>query len=313
VKPFPIVLFAYNRPKHTRLTIESLGRNRGAEDSDLHIFCDGPKNSTHASGVEQVRAYLPSVRGFKSIDIVERDRNLGLANSVIAGVTQILNEHPACIVVEDDMLSSPNFLNFMNEALGVYRNRADIFSVTGYNYPLPIPADYPRDVYLSYRGSSWGWGTWTDRWRKVDWAISDYPRFAEDPVEQALFARGGDDLPGMLKMQMKGKLDSWAIRFDYAHHKHSAFCVHAVRSKIQNIGFDGSGVHCGVSDDYKIDLDAGDGAFRLPPDLNVDPSVLSIFDRRFRRGRGETVSAIGLLSRATRKARKLARGIFAGA
>ena len=312
MKPFPVILFAYNRPEHTRLTIEALCQNRLASASDLHVFSDGPKNNSHAESVKQVRAYLRTVSGFLTVQIIERERNMGLAASVIAGVSQVLNDHPACIVVEDDMQSSPNFLEFMNSALQVYRERRDIFSVTGYNYPLPIPTHYPQDAYLSYRGSSWGWGTWADRWRSIDWSVGDYAKFCADPHDHDLFARGGNDLPGMLKLQLEGKLDSWAIRFAYAHHRNNAFCLHAVRSKIQNIGFDGSGVHCGVSDDYRVELDDGEHAFHLPPDIGPDPLILSLFDARFRSPHSAPNASAKFLSRAVRKARKVARGILAG-
>jgi hypothetical protein len=306
VTPFPVVLFTYNRPEHTRLTVESLRRNKGAADCELHVFSDGPKNERHAAGVDQVRHYLRQIEGFKSVRIIERDRNWGLAASVIAGTSEVLEGHSACIVVEDDMLSSPNFLAFMNEALATFGDRPDIFSVTGYNYPLPIPPDYAQDAYLSYRSSSWGWGTWADRWNKVDWALKDYPHFLTSAHEQALFARGGNDLAPMLKLQMEGKINSWSIRFDYAHYKHNAFCLHAVRSKIQNIGFDGSGVHCGVSDDYKVDLDPGESAFHLPHNLEPDPRILEIFDRRFRPANTAPQQKPSFLSRAVRRARGLA-------
>ena len=309
MNPFPIVLFAYNRPEHTRLTIESLRQNRLAADSDLHIFCDGPKSVQQVQAVGKVRDYLRTIDGFNSIHIVEREENKGLAASIIAGVSQILERHTACIVMEDDMLSAPSFLEFMNAALQVYRDRQNIFSVTGYNYPLPIPADYREDAYLSYRGSSWGWGTWTDRWRKVDWDVSDYGQFVDSALDQSLFRRGGDDLPDMLKLQMEGKLDSWSIRFDYAHHKHRAFCLHPVKSKIQNIGFDGSGVHCGTSSDYQVKLDFSERRARLPPDLQLDPVMVKIFDKRFRTPQSH---AARLLFRAAKKARRLARGLLVG-
>jgi hypothetical protein len=308
---FPIILFTYNRPDHTRLTVESVRRNIGAAESDLYVFCDGPKNDQHAEKVREVRQYLRGIEGFQSVNIVERDANLGLAKSIIAGTSQILEKHAACIVLEDDMLSAPNFLLFMNEALCAYRDRDDIFSVTGYNYPLKIPQDYPYDAYLSYRGSSWGWGTWADRWRKVDWAVQDYAQFSGSAQEQALFARGGNDLPQMLKLQMEGKIDSWAIRFDYAHHKHNAFCLHAVRPKIRNIGFDGSGVHCGVSDEYDVTLDQGSLPFELPADIALDPVILKAFDERFRPAPIQPQN--GARTRLTgklRRMRDLARGVL---
>jgi Glycosyl transferase family 2 len=278
----PIVLFAYDRPDHLRRTLEALAANDGAGESELVVYSDGPRDVDRASSVEAVRAYLRSVSGFRSVSVVERERNLGLANSVIAGVTEVLARSSSVIVMEDDLLTSRNFLAFVNASLSTYEDRPDVFSVTGYNYPLRIPPTYREDAYLSYRSSSWGWGTWRDRWSQVDWAVSDYTEFLTDARAQELFRRGGDDLAPMLERQMAGELDSWSIRFDYAHYKHDAFCVHPVVSKVQNIGFDGSGVHCGDSDDYHVELDPVDRPFHLNPGLAVDARVMRAFDRKFR-------------------------------
>ena len=278
----PVILFTYNRPDHTQKTVEALGANGGARESDLVIYSDGPKREEHRASVMAVRDYLRTITGFGSVSIVERPRNMGLAASVIAGVSEVLERHGRAIVVEDDMITAPDFLSFMNEALTVYQGRPDIFSVTGYNYPLAVPADYRGDAYLSYRSSSWGWGTWADRWQQVDWAMSDYHAFAHDDAALKRFARGGDDLFAMLKLQMEGKLDSWSIRFDYAHYKHDATCLHPVRSRLRNIGFDGSGVHCDVSNEYDVELDSAEKPFLLPPDLEIDPVMLRVFNDRFR-------------------------------
>jgi hypothetical protein len=280
----PILLFVYNRPDHTRKTVDALRANAGAIESDLYIYSDGPKRDRDGDAVRAVRAYLPSIAGFRSINITERANNMGLAASVIAGVSEILERHERAIVVEDDLITAPDFLSFMNEALAVYENRADIFSVTGYNYPLSIPDTYPQDAYLSYRSSSWGWGTWLNRWKKIDWEVSDFKTFLSKAGELEKFARGGDDLLAMLKLQMDGKLDSWSIRFDYAHYKHDATCVHPTRSRLTNIGFDGSGVHCAVSDEYDVALDATPRTFHLPSNLPIDPFMQGIFNERFRPG-----------------------------
>jgi hypothetical protein len=278
----PIVLFTYDRPDHARRTLEALAANRGAAESDLFVYSDGPRTADREGSVRAVREYLKTVTGFRSVTVIEREQNMGLGNSVIAGVTDVLGHADSVVVMEDDLLTANTFLSFVNSALSTYEHQADVFSVTGYNYPLDMPATYREDAYLSYRGSSWGWGTWRDRWSEVDWSVSDYAEFVRDPKAQELFRRGGDDLPVMLEMQMSGELDSWSIRFDYAHFKHDAFCVHPVVSKVQNIGFDGSGIHCDVSDDYDVELDPGDRPFQLRPGLGVDAAVMSAFDRRFR-------------------------------
>jgi hypothetical protein len=302
----PIALFTYDRPDHTRRTVRALAANVGAERSDLFVYSDGPKTADRDGHVRTVREYLRTVAGFKSVTLIEREQNMGLANSVIAGVTEALRRTGSVVVMEDDLLTARNFLPFVNSALSTYERRPDIFSVTGYNYPLKIPSSYPEDAYLSYRGSSWGWGTWEDRWRQVDWSMSDYGDFVRDPQAQSLFRRGGDDLPRMLEMQMAGELDSWSIRFDYAHYKHNAFCVHPVISKVQNIGFDGSGVHCTETDDYDVDLDPGDRPFNLRSDLTVDASVVRAFDRKFRPSRWSVLRVSRLRSRA-RTVRRLVR------
>ena len=296
----PVVLFTYNRPEHTRATVEALKANSGASETDLHIYSDGPKNAAQANSVMQVRSYLRTIDGFKSVALVEREHNMGLAASVIAGVTELLASNPAAIVVEDDLLTTPGFLNFMNGALTTYAGRREIFSVTGYNYPLPIPTDYPEDAYLSYRSSSWGWGTWPDRWSKVDWQVSDYDEFVKDPMARKRFARGGDDLLPMLRKQLNGELNSWSIRFEYAHCKYDALCLHPIRSRLRNIGFDGSGIHCGVSNEYDAELDDGGRGFTLRPDLEIDPLILRIFDQRFRSPR-IAANPLSLLKRVVRR------------
>lgn len=300
----PIVLFAYDRPNHLRQALEALSANDGAAESDLFVYSDGAKTAEREIAVSAVREYLGAVSGFKSVTVTEREENLGLANSVISGVTEVLSRFPAVIVMEDDLVTSKNFLAFVNRALATYEHRPDVFSVTGHNYPLDIPSTYREDAYLSYRGSSWGWGTWRDRWNKVDWAVEDYEEFVRDPSAQERFRRGGDDLPQMLELQMSGQLDSWSIRFDYAHCKHDAFCLHPVVSKVQNIGFDGSGVHCGDGDDQYVELDSGVRPFHLRPDLTVDAAALRAFDRRFRPSR-QPASRPTRLRKATTRLRRL--------
>lgn len=246
----PIILFVYNRPWHTEQTVEALKKNELASESDLFIFADGSKVENDEN-VRKVREYIKTVDGFKSVKIIEREENLGLANSVIAGVTEIINKFGKVIVLEDDIVTSKYFLKFMNEALSVYKNRNDIFSVTGYNYPssiFTIPFYYKKSVFLNYRPMPWGWGTWREKWEKVDWDMKDYNVFKKDKQSQKLFNKGGEDLADMLAAQIEGRIDSWYIRWCYAHFKNSGFSVSPVKSYVDNIGFDGTGVHCSGND-----------------------------------------------------------------
>jgi hypothetical protein len=251
----PIVLFVYNRPWHTRLTVEALQKNTLASNSELFIYADGEKNSNDRNKVEEVRKYIETIHGFKRVVIIERKRNWGLADSIIDGVTKIVNQYGRVIVLEDDLITSPYFLKFMNDGLDVYKNRDDVFSITGFNFPkkqLPIPRDYHDNIYLSYRCMSWGWATWENRWLKVDWDVKDFRELEKNKKKIKLFNRGGEDLFPMLKRQLEGKIDSWAIRFCYAHYKNNSFCIYPTKSFVDNSGFDGSGVHCGVDESIKF-------------------------------------------------------------
>lgn len=240
----PIALFVYNRPEHTRRTIERLRDNALASKSDLHIFSDAAKNENASAAVDQVRKFIQSIDGFRSITILERRSNFGLAASVIDGITQLCERYGQVVAVEDDLLTAPDFLNFMNSALDHYRSTAKVFSIGAFSFGVRAPQGYPSDAFFSYRSCSWGWATWRDRWVKADWQVSDYPDFRSDRRRLRKFSHGGGDLARMLARQMAGELDSWAIRWAYAHCAHDAVALLPVESRVFNIGLDGSGTHC---------------------------------------------------------------------
>lgn len=253
----PIILFVYNRPWHTQQTVEALQKNELATESDLFIFADGAKTENDEK-VNEVRKYIKTITGFKSVTIFEKEKNCGLANSVIAGATEIINKFGKVIVVEDDIVTSKYFLKFMNEALDFFENDEQIFSVSGYAYPaktMEIPRNYKYDIYLSYRHGSWGWGTWIDRWESVDWEVADFNEFLKNQKLQNAFNRGGADMSGMLKAQMEGKIDSWAIRFDYSLFKQNKFNIRPVKSLVTNVGLDNSGTHTGADERLVNQLD----------------------------------------------------------
>ena len=268
----PIVLFAYNRPWHTRRTVEALQKNVLAEECDLFVFSDAPKKPEATTSVNETRSYVRTLSGFRSVNIVEREQNLGLANSIISGVTEVFSKYDRVIVLEDDLLTAPCFLTFMNKALDRYPCEQSIFSVSGFNFTIGRPARYPFDAFLSYRSMSWGWGTWKDRWERADWDVKDYPSFQVDPNIRKKLNRGGEDLSEMLALQMKGKLDSWSIRWDYVHSKHDAMALMPIKSMVFNIGFDGSGVHCGTDNIGQSALDTSRNCdYAFPPANHVEP------------------------------------------
>ncbi|GAC1617542.1 MAG: hypothetical protein NVS9B13_04380 [Candidatus Acidiferrum sp.] len=239
----PIALFVYNRVEHTRRTVESLRANDLAAESDLYVFSDGAKTSADDLQVRKVREYLRTIDGFRSVKLVERDHNAGLANSVIEGVTQLCEERGRLIAMEDDLLTTADFLTFMNQALVRYESEPRIFSVSGFNFALRAPEGFSSDVFCFYRSSSLGWGTWRDRWEKADWTVADYAAFSADSEQRRKFQRGGEDLPGMLALQMEGWIDSWAIRWAYQHFRHDALALLSLRPRVFHIGADGTGTH----------------------------------------------------------------------
>ena len=244
----PIILFVYNRPEHTRKTVEALQKNELASESILYVFADGAKpNATQEqlAKINEVREYIESINGFKKVHIEISEKNKGLANSVIAGVTKIIEEYGRVIVVEDDIVTHPFFLRFMNDCLDTYEKRQDIYMIGGYNQNFTFPWWYKKDVYLTWRSCSWGWATWKNRWDNADWEVKGYEEMLNDKSLQQLFNRGGDDNFPMLKCQMEGKCDSWCIRWDYCMFKNNAFCVAPRKTLVNNCGIDGTGVHCG--------------------------------------------------------------------
>ncbi|GAA4437647.1 glycosyltransferase [Ravibacter arvi] len=272
----PIVVFCYNRKDHLQQTIEALQLNVLAPESTLYIFSDGYRGERDRPQVGAVRQYLTSIAGFKKVSVSEAAQNLGLGKSVINGVTQVLALHKRVIVLEDDMLTTPDFLATMNELLDTYESRSDIFSVTGYAPPVRLPEDYDHDFYLAPRASSWGWGTWESSWRQADWGTENYRRLLKDPELKARFLAGGSDLWPMIYKQQHGITDSWAVRWCLSQAVSGAYGVYPVKSKVKNIGTDGSGTNFTFRTTAH---DVGLTSERLLPDAGLMPDERVI--RRF--------------------------------
>lgn len=270
----PIVLFVYNRLEHTKKTIEYLKMNDLAHQSILYIYSDAPKKENQIEKVKAIRDYIHTVNGFKNIVIVEADKNKGLANSIISGVTEIIHKYGKVIVLEDDLLTTPCFIKYMNEALTFYDDNKKIWSITGYQYPFDVPKKYRHSVYLSYRGSSWSWATWEDRWLTVDWSVADYSSYRYNPFKIAHFCKGGTDLDKMLRNQMKGVIDSWAIRWCYSQSKQKKYTIYPCKAIVTNNGTDGTGTHFSTnSDRYKSEL-AMDYKYEFTHELEVNHKIM---------------------------------------
>ena len=159
--PAPIVLFVYNRPGHTKQVLEALQNNKGAKESPLVVYSDAASTNEDAIRVQEVRSYIQGVRGFSSVTLIEREKNYGLSRSIIEGVSEVLSKHPSVIVLEDDLVTSPYFLSYMNQGLQLYEKEEKVISLHGYMYP--VKARLPETFFL--RGADcWGWATWRRGW-----------------------------------------------------------------------------------------------------------------------------------------------------
>lgn len=244
--PAPIALFAFNRPDHLRRTLEALAANTLAAQSDLTIFCDGPRSKIETEQTNAVRNIAKSAQGFASLTVVERPRNLGCANSIIDGLTQMFAQHAQLIVIEDDILTSLHTLRFLNDGLDYYAENKRIFNISAWSPPpgiFKIPSEYPHDIYAVPRFNCWGWASWRDRFEGIDWNVSDYASFKKSSPRRKAFNAGGEDMSPMLDSQMSKRIDSWAIRADYWRFKNGQFGINPVRSYTTNIGMN-SGTHC---------------------------------------------------------------------
>ena len=238
----PIVLFVYNRLEHTKRTIQSLKKNKLANDSDLYVFSDGAKTQRDYDKVQQVREYVRGVDGFNSVRIIVRNKNWGLADSIVNGVTDILNKYEKVIVLEDDLILSSCFLRFMNDALNFYQKEQKVWHLSGWNYPINI--DINKDVYLTRIMNCWGWATWRDRWESFQKDSGDLIATFTDKDIRKFNLDGANDFWKQVVDNHDSIIDTWAIFWYASIFKHSGLCVNPTSTYVNNIGFDGSGTHC---------------------------------------------------------------------
>lgn len=238
----PIILFTYDRPSHTRRTVEALQRNALAEDSDLIVFSDAPRSEGQVDTVRETREYIRRIEGFRSVTVVERTENLGLARSIIDGVTTIIDRYGRVIVLEDDLVTSPHFLEYMNSALDRYAREERVMQISGYMFP--VETQTTQEAFFLPVTTSWGWGTWRRAWQHFDAAARGYEELKRDRAKRKAFDLD-DSYPyfAMLESQLRGEIDSWAIRWWLSVFSRNGLVLYPRRSLIENIGFDGSGTH----------------------------------------------------------------------
>ncbi|MEC9022413.1 MAG: glycosyltransferase [Pseudomonadota bacterium] len=243
----PVALFCYNRPDHLKRTVTALAHNLLASETDLYIFSDGPRSDIDAPYVQEIRQFIKTIRGFQSIQIKESPNNIGLARSIIGGVSEVLQKHQRIIVIEDDIVLSESALKYFNDALDFYQFSENIYSISGYNFPdFPRPKNYMFDTYIIPRMQCWGWSTWREKWAHADFDMEDFDKFINDQKAVAKYIkRIGVNSLNTLKSCVQDGKDVWACRWVYAHFRDNAYCVCPIESFVENIGLDGSGENCG--------------------------------------------------------------------
>jgi hypothetical protein len=264
----PIALFVYNRPEHTRKTIEALKKNTLATQSDLVIFSDAPKSSTQNETVRQVRDYIAQIDGFKSVSVIERNSNYGLANSIIDGVTMLCNKHGNVIVLEDDLETSPFFLDYMNNALLRYADEPKVMQISGYMFDVNLNSK-DKALFLPLT-TSWGWATWKRAWDTFDPEARGYKVLKEDKKLRKIFNLNNRyNYYAMLESQLSGKVDSWAIRWYLTTFLMNGLTLYPPQTLVSNNGFDGSGTHGELKKRFHQNVNISAGVPILPEQVEL--------------------------------------------
>ncbi len=290
----PVALFVYNRLVHLRKTIEALQANSESLSTWLYIFSDAPKNAADEKAVNEVRQYIRTIDGFSAVQIIERAENSGLARSIIDGVTSVCQEHGRIIVLEDDMVVSRYFLKFLNDALTLYERDERVISISGYQYP--IKTALPETFFLK-GADCWGWATWQRGW---DLFEPDGRVLLRELIERKLTHRfdfnGSYPYTRMLRNQIKGKNNSWAIRWYASAFLKDKLTLYPGRSLVLNIGTDGSGTHCSATNAFASDIS----------DIPVKVELIDVEESSFARRQYIRLFRIWLLQVPVKIMRKLA-------
>jgi hypothetical protein len=272
----PIVLFTYNRLWHTQQTVEALQKNELANESALFIYSDGGKDEKSCEQVSELRAFLKTIVGFKSIHIVAREKNYGLADNIIDGVTEIVNKFGRIIVLEDDMVTSPYFLRYMNSNLELYKDDDRVASIHGYLYPINQELLNPFFI----KGSDcWGWATWKEKWALFEKDGFQLLKELESKnITYEFDFNGSYPYTKMLKDQIAGKNNSWAIRWYASTFLSNMLTLYPPCSYLENIGFDNSGTHCGNTTKLNVQVCSKKIQYKKS-DINESKEMKNLFSK----------------------------------
>jgi hypothetical protein len=273
----PICLFVYNRPNHLKETFKALQANYLANDSDLYVFSDGAKSPEDQINVSQVREIIRTFNGFKNINAFEAPNNNGLANSIIQGVTKILEQYNKVIVLEDDLVTLPNFLSFMNQALDFYESEPNVQSINGFSL---MTIGSPFDGYFQTRTGSWGWGTWKNRWNieLFNKATLRDIIVSNPGIVRQFGERCGHDMPKMLTKSVNNQNDSWYVRWTFDHFRNNTFSLFPKYTLVKNIGYGSGATHTkGINSFSTLEMDPRQTSFSFAPYQYPDKDLTNRF------------------------------------
>lgn len=272
----PIALFVYNRLDKLILTIENLKLNKLADRSQLYVFSDGAKNDFDLEGVNKVRAYLKSISGFKDVFICTREKNVGLASNIISGVSEIIDKYGKIIVLEDDILTSENFLLYMNESLDKYNDKEQVMAISGYVSPFDN-VDLPEFYFMPFF-DCWGWATWYDRWNLYKRNPVELVESTDlNLIRKINLSGSAPDMWSQVLENYRGRMKTWAIFFHVAICKNDGLVLYPKYSLCQNIGLDGSGTNCDDSKAFDTELVERYDDLNLPDKIMRESIAVSRF------------------------------------
>lgn len=248
-----IAVFAYNRSLHLQRVLDGLRQNDFVDQ--LYLFQDGMRCGEDDREWEKTRKLISGISWCKTIVTIQKE-NMGLAQSIVMGVDKVLQENDAVVVLEDDCVPHPDFIRFMKQCFEIYKDNRSVYSVSGYAWPCEVEKEEEIDNYFCGRISSWGWGTWKDRWLEYEMDYTLIKKIKENPQAKERLDFWGDDLEQMLVRNVCGEIDSWAVFWALKVIQKNGLCVNPYNSLIQNIGMDGTGTHCGNTDRYDVSCSA---------------------------------------------------------
>lgn len=278
----PIGVSTYSRINHLKQTIEALQKNTLAKNTDLYFFSDAPKQGDEDK-VALVRDYIHSISGFKEIVIFERKENRRVKNNR-NGIKYLLEKYGRAIFLEEDIVTAPGFLEFMNNALEFYKDDSKILSMSGYSPPIILPSDYKNDIFILRRLSGWGVGFWEKKYDLINHKIDkdEYHKNIKNNKFYKKLIENGEDIPGMLELEVNGRIDALDVKIMYQQVLNDWYSLYPRRSLVQNIGHDSSGIHCGINNKFNVEMWDKVDKFEFIKGIRPDERIIKA-NRKFRR------------------------------